>query len=202
MKLLLQVIKSYGWMRLPRIAIDLLRTKLFYKHSRLIRFPFYVRGLKSIDLGARLTTGTGVRIESFSSSESKKSIIFGDDIQLNDYVHIAAIDRVEIGNFTLIASRVFISDHNHGRFDTDLPEYGPDTPPTRRPLNSLPVFIGNNVWIGESVCILPGVTIGDGSVIGAGAVVTRNIPARCVAAGNPARVIRRWDADTREWKRV
>jgi len=64
------------------------------------------------------------------------------------------------------------------------------------------VHIGKNVWIGESVCVLPGVTIGDGAVIGAGSVVTRDIPAQCVAAGNPARVIRQWDNATHEWKRV
>ncbi len=54
-----------------------------------------------------------------------------------------------------------------------------------------PVTIGNNVWIGGSATILPGVTIGDNCVIGAGSVVTKNVPSNTVAAGNPARVIRR-----------
>ena len=53
-----------------------------------------------------------------------------------------------------------------------------------------PVTIGNNVWIGGSTTILPGVKIGDDVVIGAGSVVTRDIPSRTVAVGNPARVIR------------
>lgn len=53
-----------------------------------------------------------------------------------------------------------------------------------------PVVIGNNVWIGGSATILPGVTIGDNVVIGAGSVVTHDIPSDCVAAGNPARVIK------------
>lgn len=53
-----------------------------------------------------------------------------------------------------------------------------------------PVTIGYNVWIGGSVTILPGVTIGNNVVIGAGAVVTKDIPSDCVAAGNPARVIK------------
>lgn len=53
-----------------------------------------------------------------------------------------------------------------------------------------PITVGNNVWIGAGVSVLPGVTIGDNSVIGAGSVVTKDIPADCVAVGNPCRVIK------------
>ena len=55
---------------------------------------------------------------------------------------------------------------------------------------NLPVHIGKNVWVGAGAVILPGVTIGDNSVIGAGSVVTKDIPANCVAVGNPCRVLR------------
>ena len=60
------------------------------------------------------------------------------------------------------------------------------------------VTVGNNVWIGGNSVILPGVRIGDNTVIGAGSVVTRDIPAWCVAAGNPCRVIRRINEADRE----
>lgn len=53
-----------------------------------------------------------------------------------------------------------------------------------------PITIGDNVWIGGGASVLPGVTIGDHSVIGAGAVVTKDVPARSVALGNAARVVR------------
>jgi maltose O-acetyltransferase len=53
-----------------------------------------------------------------------------------------------------------------------------------------PVTIGHNVWIGGRAVINPGVTIGDNVVIGSGAVVTKDIPAHCVVAGNPAKIIK------------
>ena len=56
-----------------------------------------------------------------------------------------------------------------------------------------PITIGDNVWLGGGVIVCPGVTIGDDTVVGAGAVVTRDLPARVVAVGNPARVLRTID---------
>jgi len=53
-----------------------------------------------------------------------------------------------------------------------------------------PIALGENVWLGGGVVVCPGVTIGDDTVVGAGAVVTRDLPARVVAVGNPARVLR------------
>lgn len=57
-------------------------------------------------------------------------------------------------------------------------------------IESLPVFIGNDVFIGANVTILSGVKIGDGAVIGAGAVVTKDIPPYAIVGGVPAKVIR------------
>jgi maltose O-acetyltransferase len=53
-----------------------------------------------------------------------------------------------------------------------------------------PITIGDNVWLGGGVIVCPGVTIGADTVVGAGSVVTRDLPARVFAAGNPCRVIR------------
>lgn len=53
-----------------------------------------------------------------------------------------------------------------------------------------PITVGNNVWIGGNVCVLPGVTIGDNCVIGAGSVVVKDVPANCMAAGNPCKFIK------------
>lgn len=64
-----------------------------------------------------------------------------------------------------------------------------------------PIVVGNNVWFGGGVKVLPGVTIGDNAVIGAGSVVTRDIPANCLAVGNPCRVVRQLtEADAQRYR--
>lgn len=58
-----------------------------------------------------------------------------------------------------------------------------------------PIHIGDDCWFGGSVIVLPGVRIGNGCTIGAGAVVTKDIPDRSIAVGNPARVIKTINLD-------
>lgn len=73
---------------------------------------------------------------------------------------------------------------------------GPDGKPHRL-CYAKPIYIGNSCWLGASVTVCPGVTIGENCVIGAGSVVTEDIPANCLAAGVPCRVIRTLsDADS------
>lgn len=191
----------YGFLGSVRLVKNMVLTRIFYPHARLIRFPFFVRGHRGISWGRGLTTGINVRFDAESDGR-RPVLILGDRIQVNDSVHVAAIDRVEIGDDTLIASRVFISDHNHGRYDGPDPLSTPDVPPELRPISSAPVVIGRKVWIGEGVAVLPGITIGDGAIVGAGAVVTRDIPPRSIAVGNPARVVRVYDDASGEWRRV
>lgn len=200
-KYFLEVIRRYGILGILRLFKDFLLTRITWPSARLIRRPVYCRGIHAMVIGNRFTSGPGLRLDAFPLREGVVLKI-GDDVQVNDYVHIAAISDVRIGNHVLIASRVFISDHNHGHFDDENPLNAPSVPPALRPLSYKSVHIENNVWIGESVCIMPGVIIGAGSVIGAGAVVTKNIPAGCVAVGNPARVIRRFDQDSCRWESV
>jgi lipopolysaccharide O-acetyltransferase len=123
-------------------------------------------------------------------------------VQINDFVHIAAKQSVIIGNNVLIASKVYISDISHGSYKGNAFDSDPGIDPQKRELVSNPVLIDENVWIGESVSVFPGVRIGKASIIGANAVVTKDIPDYCIAAGNPAKVIKKYNFNTRKWEKV
>lgn len=72
----------------------------------------------------------------------------------------------------------------------------------RQGIQTEQVVVGKNVWIGANASILPGVTIGDNSVIGAGSTITDDVPAYSVVVGNPAKIIKQYDYETKQWIRV
>jgi lipopolysaccharide O-acetyltransferase len=193
--------KIYGMYGLIRLLRDKLFTYLYYPNARIIRLPFFIRGRKGIKGAKFLTTGINLRIDVIFSENYTPILHIGDNVQINDYVHIAVAKGVYIGDNTLIASKVFISDHNHGNYTGDN-QSSPMTPPIERELFSREVKIGSNVWIGEFVSILPGVTIGDGSIIGSMSVVTKDIPKYSIAVGSPAKVIKTYDKDTNKWVNI
>ena len=176
-------------------------TRFSVPSARLLRLPCDIRGKKGIDFGHSLTTGYGCRFESFSEDGSK-TLFFGNNVQLNDYVHINALKCVRIGDNVLIASKVFITDLLHGSYNGDEKDSLPVSIVKDRPLSAKPVVIENNVWIGELCSVLPGITIGENSIIGANSVVTKSIPANSIAAGNPAKVIKQYNFETKRWERV
>lgn len=178
-----------------------IRTVFTVSSARLLRFPIDIRGKKAIDFGTKLTTGYHCRIEAYPTKKNSKVLVFGNDIQINDFVHIAAAEHVEIGNNVLIAGKVFITDINHGNYSDGIIS-SPNEHPKNRALSSKPVIIHDDVWIGELVSILPGVEIGKGCIIGANSVVTKSIPDFCIAAGNPAKIIKIYDEFSKKWKKI
>jgi lipopolysaccharide O-acetyltransferase len=196
-----RLVTSYGLIGFSRLIFSWLVTKVFYRPARLIRLPVYIRGRSAMTWGEGFTTGVGVRLDAFRVEGTRPVLLIGRRVQLNDYVHIGAVSHVVIGDDVMIASRVFISDHNHGAYD-GREQSNPDEPPAQRLLTHAPVIIEDRVWIGENVCILPGVRIGVGSIVGAGAVVTHNLPAGTISVGVPAKVIKRFDRKLKEWVNV
>lgn len=193
---------TYGFWGIVKLCIYKIRTKFVFSNARIIRFPFRVRGKKFISIEKGFTTGYNCRLDAFSFNLKNTILIsIGENVQLNDSVHIGAIKKVIIKENVLIASHVFITDHNHGNYRGVYCD-SPLSIPSDRELVSSPVIIEKNVWIGEYVSILPGVTIGEGSIIGTMSVVSKDIPPYSIAVGSPARVIKNFDFQKNEWVRV
>lgn len=179
-------------------AISLVITKIFYSPARLVRRPFYLRGKKSMVFGEGLTTGHSCR---FDLPGDHVTLTIGKHCEMGDNVHIVAHEEVRIGDNVLMASKIFISDTNHGEYK-GVNSSSPMTSPNSRAPTTKRVYIGNNVWIGENVCVLPGVSIGDGCIIGANSVVNKDIPKHCIAVGIPTKVVKTWHEESSSWKKV
>ena len=121
-----------------------------------------------------LYEGVGVRI----TEGAKLSI--GDHTYINRSASIDCTQEITIGDYCAISDNVQILDSDFHTITYD----------GKTSSKSYPIHVGNHVWIGRSAIILKGVTIGDGAIIGAGSIVTKSIPSRCLAVGNPARVIK------------
>jgi|AGTN01.3.fsa_nt_gi Acetyltransferase (isoleucine patch superfamily) len=203
MKERLMQLKSYGFLKIISMGISFIRTRLFYKPALFIFFPLDIRGKRYIQLGDKMTCGRGCRLEAYPNGTDKKVLMIGRNVQINDYVHITAVSNVSIGDNVLFASRIYISDVQHGNYSNIDPQKqsSPETIAKERELSSRDVIIEDNVWLGEGVCVLPGVTVGRCSIIGANAVVTKDIPAYCIAAGNPAKIIKKFNAEINKWEK-
>ncbi|GHT88853.1 putative lipopolysaccharide biosynthesis O-acetyl transferase WbbJ [Spirochaetia bacterium] len=184
-----------------KLICYLLYTKAVVPHARLIRYPIDIRGKRCIEFGRNFTAGYHCRLD-VAYPQNTKKIYIGKNVQINDFVHIVAAKSVVIGDNVLIASKVFISDVLHGSYKGNEFDSDPLIPPIKRFLSALPVFIAENVWIGEFVSVLPGVKIGKSSIIGSNSVVTKNIPDFSIAVGNPARVIKKYNFNTKRWETI
>lgn len=121
------------------------------------------------------------------------NIHIGTNVSVNMNCTFVDCNRIDIGDSVLIASNVqiYTAAHPVELSERLTPNWNPKSGEYFCRTYALPVKIGNGCWIGGGAIILPGVTIGDGTVIGAGSVVTKDIPANCVAVGNPCRVIKK-----------
>ena len=108
-----------------------------------------------------------------------KNIHIGKRVFINSGCKFQDQGGIYIGDDVLIGHNCVIATLNHVM-----------DPDRRADMIPAPVHIGNKVWIGANVTILQGVTIGDGAVVAAGAVVNKNVPARSVVGGIPAKILK------------
>lgn len=149
-----------------------------------------ITGHRFISVGQGTLLGKHIVLTAFEKRGDQTfqpRICIGDHCILGEHMHITAVGNVKIGNSLLAGRFCLITDNSHGMINYEELS----THPIDRPLSHKDVSIGDNVWLGDAVRILPGVTIGNGCIIGAGSIVTKDVPDFCVAAGNPARIIKR-----------
>ena len=192
--------------RLKALALWLLSSPTRQEPRWWIKYlvnPFkHHRGKKSVIKRARLdlmpynafSLGNGSVIEDYATiNNAVGAVTIGNE----SFVGISniIIGPVSIGNNVILAQHIVASGLNHGYEDVSIP-------PSKQKVGTSPITINDNVWVGANCVITAGVTIGKHSVIGAGSVVTKNIPDYCVAVGNPARVVKRYNAQTQIWEKV
>lgn len=138
--------------------------------------------------------GTNSLIESFATVNNGVGDIFIGNHSLIGTGNVV-IGPVEIGNDVILAPNVVLSGLNHSYENIHIP-------PVKQDVVTKLITIEDGVWIGANSVITAGVSIGKHSVIGAGSVVTISIPSYTVAAGNPARIIKRYNHDSGSWEKV
>ena len=136
------------------------------------------KGVRILKRDGRITVGDRVLLHRFVKlSAFGGNIEIGNNTYIGDRTEIHAGESVKIGNNVNISWDCNILDRDYHAFESDTEIIKP-------------VTIGDNVWIGCRCLVLKGVNIGDGAVIAAGSVVTKDVPPKCLVAGNPAKVIK------------
>ena len=103
-----------------------------------------ILGLKHITIGRSFRAGAHLKLEAltrYGDQTFSPRIVIKDNVEIHDFVHIGATNYVEIGNNVLMASKIYISDHNHGFYAGDQ-QSDPEQPPARRPIDAVQVQVG------------------------------------------------------------
>ncbi len=108
-----------------------------------------------------------------------KFISLGKNVFINHACSFLDLGGITIKDDVMLGPRVNLTSENH-----------PLDPKDRKTVILQPILIKRNAWIGANATILPGITIGENAIVAAGAVVTKDVPANCVVAGVPAKIVK------------
>ena len=158
--------------------------------------PEAIDGACFISLHDDVRIGFGAWLMALNNSdESAPELVIGNRVSIGRLFHAVSVNSLVIEDDVLIADKVYVSDNTH-EFDAV------DIPVIRQPVSFKgKVIIRKGAWIGEGVSILSS-SIGKNSVVAAHSVVLQDVPDYCVVAGIPARVIKRFDPSTQEWRKT
>lgn len=139
----------------------------------------------------QFTLGAGSKIEDFCVvNNGVGDVLIGSNTLVG--VSSVLIGPVTLGSNIILAQHVVLSGLNHGYQEID-------TPIRYQSVTTHPIVVGDDCWIGANSVITAGVTIGRHSVVAGGSVVTRDVPPYSVVGGNPARILKQYDAHSGLW---
>jgi acetyltransferase-like isoleucine patch superfamily enzyme len=158
--------------------------------------PFRFHGLRHVQVGSGVIIHSGCWIQTITSETSGVSplLVVRDNVNIGMNATISAARNITIEEHVLLGRNVFITDHGHEFRDISVPI---DRQGITRTMD---VCVGAETWIGQNAVILPGASIGRHCVIGANSVVNSVVPDYCVAAGTPAKVVKRYNPATSCWE--
>lgn len=168
------------------------RSRHLSPSARLAR-SVQVYGWSHVRIGARTVVCDDTLINALNWPQEEPSIVIGEACFIGRRNFFSAGTLIEIGDFCLTGQECNFLGSDHVMDAPETPYLAAGTTPGGV------IRIGINCWLGTRVTVLKGVTIGFGAVIGAASVVTKDIPPLSVAAGNPARVMKRFDLGARRW---
>lgn len=162
-------------------------------------FPRKITHPGRIELGDDVVIGPNSNLticETYNGERFDPRIRIGSRVKATAMLQLHALTRIEIEDDVLLAANVFMCDAFHGYRNGEVPYM-------QQPLERIaPITIGRGSWIGQNVVILPGVSIGEQCIVGANSVVTDSVPPGSVSVGAPAKVIKRWDWESKCWVSV
>jgi acetyltransferase-like isoleucine patch superfamily enzyme len=169
----------------------------FGKKSTIIP-PLKFKNGKGITIGESVTidSNSWIQVLPYNLNGEKPEIIIKDYATIGMGATISAAKRIILGEYTLLARNVYISDHGHKYFDIKIPIalQGITEP--------IDVIIGAHCWIGQNAVILPGVSIGKHCIIGANSVVNKSVPDYSICVGAPAVIVKAFNISHQKWENV
>lgn len=149
-------------------------------------------------VGANVSIGKHARIQAIKEwlgSTYEPEIIIGDDVSIEQRLHLIAASKLMIGNNSTISFDVMITDvdHQYEMIDVDI---------SKQPLNVSQTEIGEYCFIGSGAKILAGTVLGKQCIVGANSVVRGHFPPYSVIAGTPAKIVKKYDFHSLQWTKV